>query len=151
METRTFSPVTRANQTKQRQHAPPPEAHPGPAFVLGVHSNTGARPTGLGCTTSLPASRVLLSGLSLSGWRGQGTRCQKRKWKAKLNLCGPFSGCWMSHYYISAWHFTASRGGGQVLKAEQTAGTQASLCPCSLPGLMNKRWRFCLCRFPGTL
>lgn len=52
--------------------------------------------------------------------RGPGTRCQKRKWKAKLNLCGPFSGCWMSHYYISAWHFTASRGGGPVLKAEQT-------------------------------
>lgn len=112
------------------------------AFVPSVSSGTGAPPT----------SRLLLFWpFAVRPQRGPRIRCQKRKWKARLNLCSPFSGRWMSHYSISAWHFTASRGGGPVLKAEQTPGTQTRLRPRLLPALMNKRCRFCLCRLPGTL
>lgn len=55
METRTFSPVTRANQAKQKHRARlRGEAHPGPAFVSGLHSSTGPGPRGW--AARIPAS-----------------------------------------------------------------------------------------------
>lgn len=98
-------------------------------LCVWVHSSKESQPAGLGCTpilASIPITAFLP--FTVRPLRRSQTWCQKRKWKTKLNLGGPFSACSMSHYYISAWHFMASREGGPVLKAEQMRGTQACLC-----------------------
>ena len=75
---------------KAKATCTPSEAHRDPAFVSGVHSSTRAQPTGLGHTAPMPASRALLSGLSLSGHRGDrglGARKEneKRSWTSVVH------------------------------------------------------------------
>lgn len=135
METRkrTFFPAPQPEQTRLSNSKSPPQGTPLPArLCAGYIPAQEPLSSGLRLHPSLHASKSLLSGLSLSGYRGDqglGARKENEKPSSALQFI-----LWMLNVPLLqlGTTFHSQQGRRPRPKAEQMQGMAACLCPCSL-------------------
>lgn len=135
METRTCSPVTRANQAKQRHWALlGGEAHPGRPLCRPAFQH---RAGPLGWAARIPASihSTAFWPLTCQATEGTGDAVPEKKMKSKVEPL--WSILWMLNVprLPLGMTFHGQQGRRPGLRAEQMAGAQARPCPRSLRDL----------------